>query len=714
MNKIQLAKLGRSGRRHVPARVGRTLLIVFMSLALVSSSVTSSLAQGGSAPAQIVDDGDTTIRLPYVSVPEELGSPQPEQPKEASSFTKAANAEVYNTLPFSDTSDYDDVAHGFIAPLPTTPLTNAQGGVIWDTTKYDFVMDGSVAPDSVNPSLWRQSQLVNAGGLYKVTDRIYQVRNYDLSNMTIIEGDTGVIVVDPLVSVETAAASLALYRANRPLQDVVAVIYTHSHVDHWGGVLGVISAQDVANGVDIYAPSGFMEAASKENVYAGNVMGRRANYMYGTLIPPGPKQGVGAGLGMTISEGTQSLLPPTVTIEDDTAPTDIDGLTFDWLLVPNTEAPAEMMWYIPELKALNGAEDATHTMHNVYSLRGAKVRDPLAWSKYLNQALDQWGDDVEVLYGMHHWPVWGNAEVVSHLKLQRDLYRFINDQTLNLANKGYVPDEIAEMIQLPKVQQQTWSSRGYYGTLSHNVKAAYDLYLGWFDGNPANLNPLPPVEASKKYVQLMGGADKVMAAAQVAYDNGEYRWVAQLVNHVVFAEPNNRAAQLLQADALEQLGYQAESGPWRDFYLSGAEELRNGVNPNAGTSSRGGLEVLKVIKLDALFDFMGIHLNAKRAEDRFIILNWVFTDKPSENDQNKFVTTLENSVVNHTAGEQSNAASATITISSETLGEILLGDTTAEIAIDNGKITIDGSVATVILFLSLMEVFPSNFNIVTP
>ena len=683
-------------------------------LLLLIGFVTRSQAQDTEPNSGSPLDGLLAF-LPVISNPEQFGETLPVPPNPASSTTIATNQAVLGELPFDDTSDYDDVSRDLVAPLPGTPLVDNEGNTIWDPTEYDFIQNGSDAPNSVNPSLWRQAQLVNTSGLFKVTDRLYQVRNYDLSNLTIIEGDTGLIIVDPLVSVETAKASLDLYLANRPAKDVVAVIYTHSHVDHWGGVLGVTTADAVANGdVEVYAPEGFLEAASKENVYAGNAMGRRANYMYGTLIPPGERGSVGAGLGMTLSQGTKSLLAPTVVIDDSTGSTVIDGLTFEWLMAPNSEAPSEMLWYNPDLKAMNGAEDAAHTLHNTYSLRGAKVRDPLAWSKYLNEALDRWGDDIEVLYNMHHWPFWGNAEVVDHLKLQRDLYRFINDQTLNLANRGYVPLEIAEMIELPAVQQQNWSSRGYYGTLSHDVKATYDLYLGWFDGNPAHLHELPPVEASIKYVELMGGADKVLAAAQEAYDNGEYRWVAQLVNHVVFAEPDNTDAKLLQAAALEQLGYQAESGPWRNFYLTGAEELRNGVNTSAGATFKGGLEVLGVIELEELFDFLAIHLNASRAGGKTIVLNWVFNDRPSANNENKFVSNLENSVVNHTAGKQSPDAAATITIGTETLGQILLGQTTIQQGINSGKVTIDGSVTKVIEFFALLQPFPSNFNIVTP
>ncbi|MDX1416976.1 MAG: alkyl sulfatase dimerization domain-containing protein [Candidatus Promineifilaceae bacterium] len=693
-------------------------LLIFIALGTLLLLLIGFVARSGAQDAaQGANEAENSIVafLPVVTSPEVFGGPVPVIPKPATDTTIAANAAVLNELPFGDTSDYDDVARDFIAPLPDTVLIDDKGNTIWDPGKFDFIVNMSDAPDSVNPSLWRQAQLVNTSGLFKVTDRIYQVRNYDLSNMTIIEGDTGLIIVDPLVSVETAKAALDLYLANRPAKPVVAVIYTHSHVDHWGGVLGVTTQQDVANGiVDVYAPEGFLSAASKENVYAGNAMGRRANYMYGTLIPARARGSVGSGLGMTLSEGTKSLIAPTVTIDDSTGSTVIDGLTFEWLMAPNSEAPSEMLWYNTELKAMNGAEDATHTLHNTYSLRGAKVRDPLAWSKYLNEALVRWGGDVEVLYNMHHWPVWTNAEVVDHLKLQRDLYRFINDQTLNLANRGYVPVEIAEMIELPEVQQQTWSSRGYYGTMNHDVKATYDLYLGWFDGNPANLHTLPPVDASKKYVELMGGAEQVLAAAQEAFDNGDYRWVAQLVNHVVFADPNNRDAKLMQADALEQLGYQAESGPWRNFYLTGAEELRNGVDTSAGATFEGGLEVLSVIELEELFDFLAIHLNASKAEGKMIVLNWVFNDKPAQNDANKFVTNLENSVVNHTQGQQSPDAAATITIGTETLGQILLGQTTIQVAINDGKVTIDGSIVKVIEFFSMLQSFPSNFNIVTP
>lgn len=688
-------------------RIPRKLVLTLLGLFLIMSQSSHLLAQ-----EHLPNQTDSNTYLPLAAFKETNSPtpvPGPNEPKAATNSTKASNAAYLAELPFSNTQSFTDAQRGLIATVPTTPVLTAEGSVAWDPTRYDFVTIEAPPPETVNPSLWRQSQLVNISGLFSVTERIYQVRNHDLANLTIIEGESGLIVVDPLTTNETAAAAMALYYAHRPQKPIVAVIYSHSHVDHFGGVLGVITQEEVANGdVEVYAPEGFMEHASSENLYAGNVMGRRARYMYGNLLPADERGSVGAGLGMIIAQGTTAIIAPTVIITQD-GPLTIDGLTFDFMLVPGSEAPAEMLWYIPELKALNGAEDASQTMHNLYSLRGAQVRDGLAWSKYLHAAITRWGADVEVLYNMHHWPVWGNAAVIEHLSLQRDLYRYLNDQTLRLANQGYTPIEIAEMLELPTSQEQTWASRGYYGSLNHNIKAVYDKYLGWFDGNPANLHPLPPVEASKKYVELMGGADAVLVAAQEAYDNGEYRWVAQLVNHVVFAEPDNLAARYLQADALEQMGYQAESGPWRNFYLSGAAELRNGVDQEANTTSGGGLETLAVLTKEQLFDYIAIHLDGPGADGKHIILNWVFPDTGEQ-----YVTELSNSVLNHTAGIQSPDADATITISPQVLGAVMTGRITLEQAIATGQLGVTGNPSKVVELFSLMQRFDPYFNIVTP
>jgi alkyl sulfatase BDS1-like metallo-beta-lactamase superfamily hydrolase len=429
------------------------------------------------------------------------------EPKDATDVTKKANAQVLKKLPFTNKQDFEDAKRGFIAPLPNKGvIKNDKGQVVWDLTRFAFIKQDAPAPDTVNPSLWRQSQLVIQGGLYKVVDGLYQVRTAYLSNLTIIEGKDGLIVVDPLISAETAKAALDLYYQHRPKKPVVAVVHSHSHVDHYGGVRGVVSEKDVKAGkVKIYAPEGFLEAAVAENVLAGNAMSRRASYMYGNLLPPGPKGQVGAGLGVTTSTGTITLIPPTNIITKTGQRENIAGLDFEFLLAPDTEAPSEMHWYIEQLKALTAAENCCHTLHNTYSLRGAKIRDPLAWSKYLDQTMAMWGDKAEVMYGMHHWPVWGKDRVQEMLSKARDCYRYINDQTLRLANQGYTEVEIAEMIELPKELAQHWALRGYYGTMNHNVKATYVKYLGWFDGNPATLHVLPPEKASKKYMEFMGG-----------------------------------------------------------------------------------------------------------------------------------------------------------------------------------------------------------------
>lgn len=628
---------------------------------------------------------------------------------DATAATKAANAQLLNTLPFSDKTDFENAHKGFLAPLPSAVVKGKAGNVIWDPNKYGFIKEGAPAPDTVNPSLWRNAQLINISGLFEVTDGIYQVRNYDLSNMTIIEGKEGVTIVDPLISEETARNALELYYAKRGKKPVKAVIYTHSHVDHYGGVKGVASEADVKAGkVQIIAPEGFLEAAVAENVMAGNAMSRRAAYMYGNLLPPDPKGQVGAGLGTTTSAGTVTLIAPTMTIHKTGETHVIDGLTYEFLMAPGSEAPSEMLWYIKEKKAIEAAEDCTHTLHNTYSLRGAKIREPLPWSKYLNQALEMWGKDAQVIFAQHHWPTWGNENVTALMRGQRDLYRFINDETLRLANEGYTRDEIAEQFKLPDSLAHLWSSRGYYGSISHDVKATYVLYLGWFDGNPATLHELVPVDAARKYVEYMGGADAVLKKAKESYDKGEYRWVAQVVKHVVFADPNNKAARNLEADALEQLGYQAESGPWRNFYLTGAKELREGVTkgPTPNTASP---DTVRAMSPEMFFDFLAVRLNAQKAGDAKMALNVDFGG-----DGGKYLLELENGVLNHTAGVQSPNADATVALSRDTLNNIILKQTTLADAQKAGKVKVTGSGDKLSQLLSYTDNFEFWFNIVTP
>jgi alkyl sulfatase BDS1-like metallo-beta-lactamase superfamily hydrolase len=632
-----------------------------------------------------------------------------EKPKPASEATKAANSALLKELPFSDKTSFELAHKGFIAPLPSAVIKGTSGNVVWDPAKYSFIKEGENAPDTTNPSLWRQSQLINISGLFEVTDGIYQVRNYDLSNMTIVEGKDGITVFDPLISTETAKAALELYYQHRPKKPVVAVIYTHSHVDHYGGVRGVVDEKDVKAGkVKIYAPLGFVEHAVAENVMAGTAMSRRASYMYGNLLPPTPTGQLGAGLGTTTSAGTVTLIPPTDIIKETGETHVIDGLTYQFLYAPGSEAPAEMLYYIKEKKALNTAEDSTHTLHNTYSLRGAKIREPLPWSKYLNEALKLWGDDVQVMYAMHHWPVWGNKEVREQLSSQRDMYRYINDETLRLINKGYTMVEIAEQFKLPKAIASKFSNRGYYGSVNHNVKATYVLYLGWFTGNPAQLNELPPEEGGKHYVEMMGGEDAVLKKAREYFDKGEFRWVAEVVNHVVFANPSNQAAKNLQADALEQLGYQAESGPWRNFYLTGAKELREGVMklPTPDTASP---DTVRAMDLDLFFDFLAMRLNGPKAEDKRLSLNFDFTDL-----KQKYSVEMENGVLNHTEGVAAKDADATVTLTRDTLNKIVLKETSLKDALASGDIKVDGTQGKLEELVSYMDDFDFWFNIVTP
>ena len=628
----------------------------------------------------------------------------------AAAATQKINAAVLQQLPLTDKQDFEDARRGFIAPLPEGGVIRTKdGNLAWDLSSFGFIKEGAPAPETVNPSLWRQSQLLTYAGLFKVIDRVYQVRGADASNIEFIEGDTGIIVVDPLISAECAQAALDLYYQHRPKKPVVAVIYSHSHLDHYGGVKGVVSEDDVKAGkVKIIAPDGFMKAAVDENVMAGTAMGRRAGYMYGVFLPPGPQGKVTSGLGLTISTGTVTLIPPTDIITRTGQELTIDGLKFVFQMAPDTEAPAEMHFYMPQLKLLCPAENCCHTLHNVYSLRGAKIRDALAWSKALNETLERWGDQSEVMLNVHHWPVWGQARIVDRLKKQRDLYRYLHDQTLRLANQGYTMTEIAEMIQLPESLAKEFYCRGYYGSVNHNVKAVYVKYLGWFDGNPANLHPLPPEEASKRYVEFMGGAAAVIKKAQEYYDKGDYRWVAEVVNHVVFADPNNKAAKELQARALEQLGYQAESGPWRNFYLTGAQELRHGMVKMSGTSASP--DTIRAMPMGLIFDYLGVRLNGPKAEGKTITINWNFTDTKEQ-----YVLALENGALNHTADKQAKEADATLTLTRAALDEAIRGGKPKlEAEIASGDIKLEGNKEKVGELLSLMDKFDPMFNIVTP
>lgn len=605
--------------------------------------------------------------------------------KGATEHTRAAHAALAADLPWEDRQDFEDAARGFVAPLGAASHIPGPLLPIWDDDAFGFITDDAPCPPTVNPSLWRQSQLCRKGGLFRVTDRMYQVRNADLSNLTVVEGDTGLIVFDPLISTETAAAAMELYFAHRPRKPVVAVLYSHSHIDHYGGVKGVVSEEDVAAGrVRVIAPEGFLEAAISENVMAGTIMTRRATYMYGILLPRDPQGNVGTGLGMATSRGTTTLIPPTETITETGQTLDIDGLTFEFLLAPDTEAPAEMHWFIPELGALTAAENCCHTLHNTYTLRGAPVRDPHSWAHHLDETIVRWGERAEVMYGMHHWPVWGSERVVEVLTKGRSVYTFINDETLRLANHGRTPIEIAEEVRLPRSLERHWAVRGYYGTIDHNVKATYVKYLGAYDANPAHLHPLPPVEAAVRYVEAMGGADAVLARAREAFAAGDYRWVAQLVDHVVFADPGNQEARELQADTLEQLGYQAESAPWRNAYLMGAQELRDG-SPDFGRLGGGTAspDAVRAMPLSLFFSYLAVRLNGAEAGEVHLRLGFVLTDT----DETALCEVVDGGLVTRVGGPIDDV-DATVTLTRPVLDQVMRRETTLEDALAAGELVV--------------------------
>ena len=620
----------------------------------------------------------------------------------ATATTEQANAAVAKQLPLDDQADFEAARRGLIARDPKLVITDADGAPVWDMTAYDFIK--GAAPASVNPSLWRQAKLNDLHGLYKVTDRIYQLRGYDLSNMSLIEGDSGWIVVDPLITAETAAAAWQMAKAHiigdKP---IVAVIFTHSHVDHFGGIEGVISAEQAKkNRVRIIAPKGFMEESTSENLLAGPAMGRRATYMFGGALERSPRGHVDSGLGKAPAQGHFSILAPTDVIDHTGQKLTVDGLEFEFQYTPESEAPAELTFYLPALKAFCGAEIVSRNLHNVYTLRGAKVRDALKWSDYIDEALQLFGNKADVVFNSHHWPVWGHDEIVDYLKVQRDTYKYIHDQTLRMANAGYTPREIAEQLTLPDSLTKSFHNRGYYGTVSHDAKAVYQWYFGWFDGNPAHLNPLPPTESAKKYVEFMGGADAVVDKAQQSYDAGEYRWTAEVLNHVVFAQPDNAAAKELLANTYDQLGYRAESGPWRDFYLTGALELRHGAQ---GTSLdlRKGIGLLRQVPVDRFFDAMAARLNGPKAADTDLTINFDFKDLGENH-----VLRIENGVLHHWQRPMADDADATVHLTHPALLALIGGQLSPK------QLKVDGDRDSLGRFFSLLEAPDRGFAIVTP
>ncbi|QYK12127.1 MBL fold metallo-hydrolase [Shewanella rhizosphaerae] len=631
------------------------------------------------------------------------------QAKPATPHTQKANAAVLKELPFQDKQDFENAKRGFMAKPDVVTIKDAKGNVVWDLEQYKtYIADDKSAPDTVNPSLWRNAQLGMHHGLYQVTEGIYQIRGFDLTNITFIKGDKGWIVFDPLISPETAKAALDFINQEVGTRPVVAIVYSHSHIDHYGGATGLVSLDEVESGkVAIIAPEHFTEHAVSENVIAGNAMGRRAVYMYGALLPRNAKGGVNGGLGMTVSTGLAGLLLPTHEITKTGEKLTIDGIDMVFQLTPGSEAPAEMNTWFPQAKALWMAENTTNTMHNILTLRGAQVRDALIWSSFLDETIDLWGDQAEVKFQSHHWPMWGNDKIIPYFKKQRDIYKFTHDQSVRLMNQGFTGEEISEMISLPKELEQSWSTRGYYGTLRHNSRAVYQRYMGWYNGNPANLNNLPPEAVAKKYVQFMGGEAEVIRKARASFDEGEYRWVAEVMKHAVFANPKSIDAKELLADALEQLGYQAESGPWRSVYLQGAYELRNGV-PAAGGTQTATPDTIRAMTPEMLFDYLAVRLDAAKAEGKQFDIEIAFSDLDS-----LYTLTVENAVLHHSK-RKVEQPDVKLTMSMKTMNSIQLKELSFDDAIASGEVKLTGDKALFTSFLGMLDDFNFWFNIVMP
>ena len=623
---------------------------------------------------------------------------------DATPTTLAANAQFAKDLKLDDPQDFEDAKRGFIAK-PTGKLLAADGSVLYDYDAYQFIKGQS--PDTVNPSLWRHARLNAEIGLFKVTDGIYQLRGFDVANITLIEGKTGWIVVDAMTSRESAAAAMAFARQHLGNKPVTALVFSHSHIDHFGGALGVLTPQEVAERkVPVIAPAGFMEEATSENVMVGTAMGRRSIYQFGRDLERSAKGNVDTGLGKNVVYGTFGILPPTQLITKPTEELTLDGVHFVFHNVPGAEAPAELTFFIPAKKAYGGAENLAQTMHNLLPVRGAKVRDALRWSEYMDQALEQTAG-TEVYFGQHNWPIWGNAHIQDFIKAHRDVYKYTHDQTVRLINAGYTRNEIADKIKLPKSLEDHFGARGYYGDLRHNVRAVYQFYLGAYDGNPATLNPLPPQESAKHYLELLGGAAKAVAAAQTAYDKGEYRWAAELLNHAVFGDPSSKAAKELLAKTYDQMGYMSEAATWRNSYLTAAAELRNGP-PAKGVSRAGFVEMLMQTPVERFLEAMAAGLDGPAADGKNLKVNLVLSDI-----KESYVLWIENAVLHYKKAAPATDANATLTLTKSIFIKMMAGTAGVKDTLLSDDLKIDGSKIDLARFFALIDKAPGTFAIVT-
>jgi len=625
---------------------------------------------------------------------------------EATPATRAAIEAFAATLPMHDRQDFDDATRGFVARSTDRQVRADDGRVVWDLDAYEFLR-GADAANTANPSLWRQSQLLIEDGLFEVVPGVYQLRGFDLSVMSIIEGDTGVIVVDPLISAETAAAAFDLYRAHRGDRPVTAMIYTHSHVDHFGGVRGIITDEQVASGqVLVIAPEGFMQHAIAENVFAGTAMTRRAAYMYGAALEKRPDGQIGAGLGQTTSTGTVTLIAPTVDITHTGQTLVVDGVEIEFQVTPGTEAPAEMNFYFPRYRALCTAENTSHTLHNILTIRGAVVRDAHAWAHYLTETIDLWGDRTDVVFASHHWPTWGQERSVEFLAMQRDMYLYLHDQTLRLINQGYTGAEIAEMMTMPPALEAQWHTHGYYGSVSHNVKAVYQRYMGWYDANPANLWPHPPETVAARYLDAMGGRARALEVARAAWDAGDYRWCAEVGKHLVFADGADMEARNLLADTLEQLGFGAENGTWRNAFLMGATELRQG---SLGTPVTTSESLLRELTVSQVFDSVAIRIDGPKAWDHQVTIAWRITDEDTV-----YVTELRNGVMHHRVVAAAPAGVTAFSLTRHALIGLITGSLDLMAALGDGSVQVDGDPSVLAGLIGVVAEVDPGFNIVLP
>lgn len=631
-------------------------------------------------------------------------APNPTQ-KEASPATIKRNNELKQYLNFENKSDFSDAERGFIATWPEKTIKASGGKVVWDFGAFEFI-DQHDDVATINPSLLRQAKLNNIHGLFKVTEGIYQVRGFDLSVMSFIRGEDGWIVIDPLLSSETSAAGLKLLKDNVADLPVKAVIFTHSHADHFAGVLGVTNQTDIdAGDVEIVAPEGFFNHSIAENLTAGNTMSRRASYMYGNLLDAGSKGMVDGGLGKTTSSGQLDIVKPTMIASKTGQRLTVDGISIDVMMAQNSEAPSEFLFFFPEFKTLMAAEDVTHTIHNISTLRGAKTRDASAWASYIDQALQIFGDKSDIMIASHHWPTWGQDKIKEQLRKTRDMYLYVHDQTLHLANKGLTPNEISATLTLPESLDKEWYNRGYYGTVSHNSRATYDYYFGaWWDGNPANLNPLTPAQEGQKYVAAMGGEKNVMKIAQRAIDKGEYRWAVTLLNNVTFSNPENMDARYLEADAMEQLGYQSESAPWRNYYLGGAKELRHGIVP---VSTPNGASLAASMPIAEFLKYLGVTVKSEVAKGMALKINLNVTG------DGEYSLDLSNSVLKSYSDRQFENADLTITLTRDAFSRMITKKSTLMDEMKAGEFEMSDP-ATFKQLMSIFDKFDLWFGVVTP